>query len=190
MKDINIVVAQLYAESKSVAPDPQKKNITPRPPTKKVRVQLEEERGEFFFRTSEMPTSVVEVCVQSYFASMMDPSRIGLNITSSDDSEEVEEEGIGSLSDEDFQIIKDSNRVIKEGTSVVTKDLVNLEKKLHNIMKDINHSAKQSADFQEKSLKLSKAVRYWPMFRISVLLIGGFFQVSHVIGYMKRHHVF
>jgi hypothetical protein len=190
MKDVNIVVVQRYEERPKDLPDPQKKNITPRPPTKKVRVQLEEQRGEFFFRTSEMPSSVVEVCVQSYFASTTDPSRLALNIMSSDDSEKVEEEGIGSLSDEDVETIKASNRVIKEGTSTVTKELVNMEKKLHNVMKDINNSAKQSADFQEKSLKLSKAVRYWPMFRIAVLLIGGYFQVSHVIGYMQRHHVF
>lgn len=189
MKDVNIVMVQRYPE-KSRAPDPKQQNIQPRPPTKKVRVQLEEKKGEFFFRTDDIPYSYVEICVQSYFASAGDPSRIGITVTSSEDSPQIEKDGMKDLSPEDIETIHKSNRVIRSQTSGITQELVRLEKKLRDIMRDINQSSRQTADHQEKSLKLSKAVRYWPIFRVCVLLVGGYFQVSHVLGYMKRHHIF
>ena len=190
MKDVNIVVVQRYPEPSRINPDPKMKNVQPRPPTKKVRVQLEEKRGQIFFRTNDVPESVVEVCVQSYFASAGDPSRVSLNITSSEDSVEIENEGKQELSPEEIDLIHKSNRVIRSQTSGITQELVRLEKKLHDIMRDINQSSRQVSDHREKSLKLSKAVRYWPIFRICVLLVGGYVQVSHVLGYMQRRHIF
>lgn len=198
MKDINIVVVQRYdgkmtddAEIEA-PPQPSSNQKSKRPPTKKIRVQLEQQQGEIFFRTAAYPTSAVEVCVQSYFASQTDPSRIGFNITSSEETLSIEDEGTRArqLTEAEIKAISETNRILRDQSSGITQELAMLEQRIHTMMAGARDNSRVYADFQDQSLVLSKAVRYWPMLRTVVLLIGGYLQMSHVIGYMKRHHVF
>jgi len=183
------MVQQRIDDPRNMVPDPKKQNITPRPPTNKVRVQVENRTGDLYFRTDDNGNSVVEICVQSYFASQDDPSRVGLNITTSDDSSEHENKAQPSLTPEQVQQIQESNRIIRSQTSGITQELLKLERKVKDIISDINRSSKQATEVQEKALALNKAVQYWPMFRVIVLILGGYFQVSAVLNYMKRRHI-
>ena len=191
MQDINIVVVQRYPDKFQV-PDMQRKDIVPKPPTKKLREQIESRQGSIFFRTQDIPHSVVEVCVQSYFATPDDPSRIGLTLRTSEDDPDIDKEGskVGGLTPEEIGTIQQSNRVIRSQTSGITQELVRLEKKLRDITRDINQSSRQTREHQQKSLALSQAVRNWPLFRALVLLLGGYLQVSHVLKFMARRHIF
>lgn len=189
MKDINVLIQQRQDDYLRNLPNTGGEPNIPRPPTNKLRVQLEEREGVLEFPTASDGNSVVEICLQSYFATQEDPSRVGLNLTVAvpdDNSYEVKE---AQMSEEQIALIQQSNRVVKSQTSGITQELLRLEKDVVNIRKDVGRSSRQAVDFQIKTEKLNNAVYYWPMFRIFVLLLAGYLQVSHVLSYMKKHHI-
>jgi hypothetical protein len=189
MKDINILIQQREDDYLRHLAEKRTEPNIPRPPTNKLRVQLDNREGVLEFPTASDGNSVVEICLQSYFATQEDPSRVGLNLTvvvPDDSAYEIKE---AQMSEEQIALIQQSNRVIKSQTSGITQELLRLEKDVINIRKDVGRSSRQAVDFQIKSEKLNNAVYYWPIFRIFVLLLTGYLQVSHVLNYMKKHHI-
>ena len=64
-----------------------------------------------------------------------------------------------------------------------------MENMVKDVYRKIHISQQINIEFQAKSVQLNHAVRYWPIFRIVILLVAGGLQVHSVIGYMKRHHI-
>jgi hypothetical protein len=162
-----------------------------RPSLARERLQLEEMTGVMFFRTPDW-VGYLEICVQCFDATYQTPSRISLNITSSEDSLRLYEaiSKSNSMSEELRKRLKQSQQVLKTETSGITRELGKLDSLVASIFKQSQVSAGRNVEFQENSLKLNKAVRYWPMFRIVILMIGGYLQVSFVLDYMKRKHIY
>lgn len=169
--------------------DPLKLN-KPRPAANKIREVIEKRTGSFYFVTNAEMDTIVEVCIQSYLASKKDPTRVGLDIQTSEEIETIEDEGREALSAEEYATIQTHNRVLRDQSSGISKEMAKLERKIGNIMRDSKLTTRTAARHKDQSIKLHRAIRNWPMFRTAVLMLGGFLQVRHVLNYMKKRHIY
>lgn len=183
MKDVNIIITERsehmtsYGMAAGAATQP-----------KKERVAIEQQKGEIYFQTYDDPGSdtIVEVCVQSYLATRDDPSRIAINIVNSQEDTNVLRQ---SLSPENQKIVAESQRILQDHSSGITRELAKMEHLLETTLREMTRSDKQRAKFETKGERLNRAVRNWPLFRTTVLVVGGFWQMNHVIRYMKKHRI-
>jgi len=81
------------------------------------------------------------------------------------------------------------NKLVKTETSRISSELMRMHRRAKSIAGDAQFSKEREESFFHKSVSLNRAVRYWPMFRLLVLMVGGYLQVSHVVQYMKRRHI-
>jgi hypothetical protein len=145
----------------------------------KIRQQIDQRAGSVEFRTGEVD-GPVEVCVQSYSASRQLPVRVALNVT----SKASEEPPVIPLQYADIA------EQLNVHMSKITVDLKRSQEKLKNIMANAGYAREMEVGFHGKSLSLSTAIRYWPMFRMAVLIFAGFLQVRHVVQYMKSRRIY
>jgi len=73
---------------------------------------------------------------------------------------------------------------------ITASELSTFEGRAKDLLKNSEFSKEQEVKFHNKSVKLNNAVKYWPIFRILVLVVAGYVQATHVITYMKRKHIF
>jgi len=150
--------------------------------TGKIREQLTERQGVIEFVTGSFD-GLVEICVQSLSASQESPSRVALNITTKVEPTEKEETPPPVMDQgQAMRLRLETNRIGGE--------LTRMEMRTREIMANAEYARDRELSFHEQSISLNKAVRYWPMFRILILVFAGYLQVSHVIQYMKSRHIY
>lgn len=154
----------------------------------KIREAIEQRSGVMEYETKNLSDGMVEFCVQSYTASAETPSRISL-VVEQESEQVVIERQIEQERRELSKSLADENKLVKEETSRITAELIRMHRRSRSIAADSQYSRDREEHFQNQSIALNRAVRYWPIFRMTILLIAGYFQVSNVVGYMKKKHI-
>jgi emp24/gp25L/p24 family/GOLD len=192
LKDINIVVTPRDVSGAMAVPrmTPSENNSDANESAspKKTRIQLEKMEGSFDYYTSDFEGSI-EVCVQSYTATAESPSRVAFHVQPQTDEAVIAEilKQERALMNERLEV---ENRIIKDETSRITAELVRMQRRAKTISGDAQFSKQREEVFHSQSVALNQAVKYWPMIRMVVILIGGYLQVTHVVNYMKSRHIY
>lgn len=154
----------------------------------KHREQLDEKEGSFQYDTGDFSGSL-EICVQSYTATAENPSRVAYNVIPDalEAGMERKREAEKRLQNERQEV---ENKVVQDETSRITSELVRMQRRAQTISGDAQFSKQREQVFHSQSISLNGAVKYWPIARMAVILIGGYFQVTHVISYMKSRHIY
>jgi len=185
MKDINISITPRDASGGLMTKRTNPEGNVP----VKHREQLDVREGSFFYETLDLDVAgALEVCVQSYTASMETPSRVAISIQPQSEDDDIKRE----LEQERLllnQKLESDNKVVKEETSRITAELMRMQRRAKSIAGDALFSKQREESFHNKSISLNKAVKFWPMVRMIVVMIGGYLQVSHVIAYMRSKHI-
>jgi emp24/gp25L/p24 family/GOLD len=185
MKDIHISVTPRDATGALLT----KRNSPDASIPVKHREQLEVQQGDFIYDTADLDGGNLEICIQSYTASMESPSRVALSVS----AQAAADDDVMQQLEQDRVVLnrklESENRLLKEETSRITAELVRMQRRAKSIAGDAQFSKKREETFHNQSLSLNKAVKIWPIVRMIVVMIGGYLQVSHVIAYMKSRHI-
>jgi emp24/gp25L/p24 family/GOLD len=154
----------------------------------KRREQLESPEGSFEYETLEFDGQL-EICVQSYTATADAPSRVAVSIDIKSENEEIAAQLEAELKLLNARL-EAENHVVKEETSRITSELIRMQRRALMIASDAQFSKAREEAFHSQSIALNRAVKYWPMIRLAVLLIGGYLQVTHVVNFMKSRHIY
>jgi hypothetical protein len=185
LKDINISVTPRDSTG-AIISNRDAENANGNLPVK-VREQIENPEGSFTYKSGDLEGSL-EVCIQSYTATAESPSRVAFDVkplVETDDLEKILEHERNLLNKK----VETENEIVKEETSRITTELMRMHRRAQGIAADAQYDKKREEEFRKKSITLNRAVRYWPMFRMFVLLLSGYLQISHVVDYMKRRHI-
>lgn len=201
--NMNIVVTQRHDLTKLEQQQQDAKDVYAptssrnRPKVNRERFQLSQQEGEVHFRTDEHD-GFVEICLQSYIASQQTPTRMALRISSSEENYQIFQQvataaAAAATKKEQSQTTATNStmsNLIEGETNYLVSELSRMERMTMDVFRKIQASTKREVEFREQSVKLNRAVRNWPIFRILCLLVGGYFQVSSVLDYMKRKHIY
>jgi hypothetical protein len=160
--------------------------------TRKLREDLTEADGKLVFLTGSQD-GYVEVCMQAYTATKAAPRRMGLRITTLPAAEyEQQQMKEKAKAQKEVVLPKEiaNEMLLKVETSRITTELERFTKRIQDIGNGASQSKDRESSFHQVSVKLSRAIRRWPIFRICILLIAGYMQVSHVVKYMKSRHIY
>lgn len=190
LKDMNIAVTHREEDTFDMIDNDRPKSKARRPSVTRERIMLEQKVGQMYFRTSDAE-GPVEICVQSYVASPQEPTRIGLNITSSEETYQLFQSVVNKDTQGKPEVeSSDVGEMLEVETSGIQRELDRLESLVNTVFKKIQASSKRDQEFKDNVISLNKAVRYWPMFRIFVVIVAGMLQLSHVLHYLKRKHIY
>lgn len=158
--------------------------------TGKVRQIVEVEKGEIDFYTGNQ-SGFLEICVQSYKASPSQPRRVLLNLTKRVATEQEKMQN-GPIQKEQKKFAdKDVlDAILTSQSSHISVDLENMAGKMEEIMSNTAVSKNINQEFKDKSIKLNKAITFWPSLRIVAVIIAGLFQAHLVVSYMKSKHIY
>jgi hypothetical protein len=152
--------------------------------TQKIVHQLEDKEGVLQFETGKIDGHV-EICVQSLLATRQSPVRVGLNITA---KSAPDENAMVDQPQYEPPLVLDPTRMLQFHTGGITDEMTKMHERVRDIVKYAEYSRDAEVGFHAHSLELNKAVRYWPAFRILILIVAGFLQVHYVLSYMKSRH--
>lgn len=179
-KDMNILVLQREAvgitASRSTLIHRMKNQGSGR-----IRQQIETKQGTFDFVTSASE-GPLDVCIQVYSATRQQPARVALQVTTKRAVSAV------APSDASSPFNNDVDR-LNAHSSLITEDMKRMGLRLKEIGSNANYAKEREKEFHGKSVDLNKAVKYWPMFRVLVLVLSAYIQVNHVVTYMKSRRI-
>lgn len=182
MKDMNILLMQ--RDYSGFASPIKRALINPREKrtgTGRLRHQLETKEGTIEFKTGDSD-GLVECCTQAFSASPDASARISLRIT-------IKQPSAGGESSDKSEGGSDVKKLSLH-SSLISADLTRFEQRTNDLSSNADQAREWEKQFHGQSVKLNRAVKYWPMFRMVVLAIGAYVQVSHVIRYMKSRHIY
>jgi len=152
--------------------------------TQKLMYQLEKKEGTLEFVTGGFDGHV-EICVQSLSATKVNPSRIALNVAI---RATADPNAVVDQPKNEPPLVLDPTAMLTFATSGITDEMSRLHGRMREIVSNAEYSRDVEVSFHQQSVALNKAVRYWPAFRIFILVVAGCIQVSSVLGYMKSRH--
>lgn len=155
------------------------------PGSGRVRHQLEKREGKVEYKTSASD-GLVEICVQSFQAKPDNPSRISIRVIEPMESPSMYEEDL----EDKIERQEEEKRKLSMHSSRIAAELDSFQKRMEELAKNADNSKDRELDFHGKSIALNKAVKYWPIFRIVVLVAAGYMQATNVIRYMKSKHIY
>ena len=156
------------------------------PPTGRLRKQITERDGivEYTTGPDEGP---VEICAQSASASKRVPSRIAIRVF--DDAAEfggrkhlMQRLALG-------QVIRSGAEQLTEHSSRLAEELSRLSTHIHQITGSAEYMKEREKTVHDRSLSLQKAVKFWPIFRMFVLIVAAYLQTHYVLSFLKRRHI-
>jgi hypothetical protein len=150
--------------------------------TGRIRHQLEAREGIVDFQTHPREAAPVEVCVQSYWASPDAPVRISIDVRRKSES-------AGRAGGPGGGGVEDAKK-LSLLSSILSADLTRSEQRTKELGDNADVARDDEKIFHAQSVKLNRAVKYWPMFRMTVLVVGGYSQVTHVLRFMRSRHIF
>jgi hypothetical protein len=152
--------------------------------TQKIQHQIEDTEGFLEFETGKIDGHV-EICVQSLSATRQSPSRVALNITA---RATADEHAFVDQPQNEPPLVIDPTALYQLHTSHITGEMTRLHNRIREIVSNAEYSRDVEVGFHQQSVSLNKAVRYWPAFRILILIVAGYLQVSYVLAYLKSRH--
>ena len=160
--------------------------------TGKLRIQIDKDKGKVHFYTGNQ-AGVLEICKQSYIATRMNPRRIALHVTerAATSQEKLKNIAITDENEEEEKVPdnKQDNAILNVETSRISLELSRMEEKMHELASHAEHSKDTEQDFHLKQVRLHRAVRYWPIFRMVVVIIAGIVQTVFAFNHMKSRHI-
>ncbi|KAL7575806.1 hypothetical protein ACA910_003131 [Epithemia clementina (nom. ined.)] len=157
----------------------------------KIRLQIENEKGDIHFYTGNS-AGILEICQQSYKATPATPRRLALNITqrAATAQEQLKNTAITDQEEEKIPDKDQTNAILNVETSRISLELGRMEEKLKELVSHSEHSMDMEQDFHKKQVRLNRAVRYWPMFRMAVVIVAGIVQTIWAVNHMRSRHIF
>ena len=155
----------------------------------KHREPLEQRTGSFVYSTGALEGGYLEVCLQCYTASPDSPSRVAWSFSLPNEEKETERQ-LQVDRQKYLEQLNVENKLITQETSRISAELMRLHRRARALADDAQYSKQNEENFRNMSMQLHRAVHYWPMIRILVLLIGGYLQVTHVVNFMKSRHIY
>lgn len=150
--------------------------------TGRLREQIDKKSGVIEFIMSE-EGGMVEVCVQALSASRQTPVRVSLRVRLKAKEPAVPQQAAPASGATDEQRLHFHS-------SRITNDLERMLSRVDEINVNADMARDRESGFFALSMSLHKAVKYWPMFRMAIVLAAGYFQVNHVVRYMKAKHIY
>lgn len=128
--------------------------------------ELFEKKGNYMFRVPL--DGEVEVCIRASTASSKAPLLFGLSV---DYLSEVPR----LLSDEDMN----------HHWTHMEEEIRHLLGSMKNIQKSADYSKNRESAFHEQTIAMHSASMWWPIVHVSVLIITGFTQATHIVRFFK-----
>jgi emp24/gp25L/p24 family/GOLD len=161
----------------------------------KMRYQVEQTNGSFEIDIGELGQHL-EVCVQSYKASLDLPSRVSIALDTIKSNTEIASEKLSIAIKQHETIVNEQRKLIEENkllqkhTSQITADLLRMKQRTEAIVGEIDYSKQTEQQFFDMSINLNNAVKYYPMARVLIIFMAGYMQVNYVIQYMKTKRIY
>jgi hypothetical protein len=153
--------------------------------TGRIREELTEQQGTIEFMTGDTD-GTVDICVQSISALTSSPSRFMLNVTVEQTIDPEQQEVMDRQIDGVDPL--ETNEV-KVQMSRLERDMQTLSNRVSTILSNSAVNKDQEVAFHDQSAAMNRAATYWPIIRLTVLVVTGFTQANHIVRYMKTHHI-
>lgn len=160
-----------------------------------MRVQVDQPKGDIHFYTGN-GGGMLEICQQSYKASSRNPRRLGLHIQkrAATAEERVKNAVIVTNQEDTKKIIPKtkeiSNAALTVETSRISVEMGRMEEKMRELASHSEQSMDMEQEFHKKQLTLNRAARFWPIFRMAVVIVAGIVQTVIAVRVMKSRHIF
>jgi emp24/gp25L/p24 family/GOLD len=185
-KDVSIAISQRAPFFQTNPPDDPSQ---PRERPRNQREQPTEKEGVIHFETSPSG-GPVQICVHSLFANKKMPYVVGLQVTelidnTAEQMEQIEEEQQRKLQQQQHLVEE-----VMEQLSAFSMEMIRAENLVRTILASADVVKKEEADFYEQSIRMEKSVHFWPMVQLLCLVAAAFFQIRHVLNWMKSKHIY
>lgn len=167
--------------------------------TGRIREELSQENGRIEFLTGK-DAGTVEICVQSISASPKRPAR--LHVMVKDEASDNEYDDDDGYYDDDDHVsdskantkkVKDpdhlEHRELTQTMTRLERDLQSLQNRIKACINNADFNKDQEHKFHEQSVSMNRATKYWPIIQLIVLILTGFTQANHIVGYLKSHRI-
>jgi emp24/gp25L/p24 family/GOLD len=196
MKDVIITITPRDSMGVMIAPrtmqhqnnhDNNNNHTPPEHVPKKHREPLERRQGSFDYYTGALHDGTLEVCIQSYTANVEHPSRIAFRLQVKTNVHDVE-----AILEQERQVLAEQmhveHRMVMGETSRITAELVRLHRRARGLMENAEQTKQSEMEFHHVSDQLNLMVKCWYLFRVLLLVVGGYIQASYIIKHMKSRH--
>jgi hypothetical protein len=153
--------------------------------TGRIREALTERQGTIEFLTGDTD-GTVDICVQSINAEKSSPSRFMLNVTV-EQTMDPEQQEVMDRQNKGLDPLE--TNMVKVQMSRLERDMQTLSNRVSTILKNADVNKDQEVAFHDQSAAINRAATYWPIIRLTVLVVTGFTQANHIVRYMKTHHI-
>jgi hypothetical protein len=153
--------------------------------TGRIREELTERQGTIEFLTGDTD-GTVNICMQSISAEKSSPSRFMLNVTVEQTMDPEQQE---VMDRQNKGLNPQETNMVKVQMSRLERDMQTLSNRVSTILKNADVNKDQEVAFHDQSVAMNRAATYWPIIRLTVLVITGFTQANHIVRYMKTHHI-
>ena len=144
--------------------------------TMRLREVIKEKHGNVTFISSPGDDAPVEFCIQCTSCSPKMPSRFSIKI----EMEPFVDPAIAAAQHAEE---------IHETVSVIEGELRSLERKIEMIMRNAETAKEQEISVHGRSITISRASVYWPLFHIAIVIVASYSQATHVANFFKKHHI-
>lgn len=166
--------------------------------TRRLHHVVTQRQGQLEFFSGQKDGHV-EVCAQSYLATKQNPKRFAFRVIRMTEKEHEQHKANGTLAKAtamrkapvtEQQSMEAVERMVQMETSRITIELDRFTRRVEDISERALSAKSREASFNQSSVKLQRAVRSYPLFRVGILVVAALWQVNHVVSYMKRHRLY
>jgi emp24/gp25L/p24 family/GOLD len=155
---------------------------------RRVREEIDTMSGSFVVDIDQQVDLYIEICVQSYSATVDVPSRISIKVT--EHTKTKEEIALEERKRKLVEKFDEHENIVTTHTSRISAELMRMKRRTDVIVNEIDFSKELEAQFHSKSIELQKAVQYYPMARILIIVMASVIQVTYVVQFMKSKHLY
>lgn len=138
-------------------------------------VELKDVKGTFVHSVESDGT--VDVCIRASPASTNNPLRFGLSIDKQYEEETTKKDS------------QDTLTVVGRHLSKMEQEATRLQRDMHEVLKEADLAKEREVVFHGQTLAMHSASIWWPVVQLSVLLVTGYTQASHIIRFFKSRHI-
>uniref|UniRef100_A0A7S2EHI0 GOLD domain-containing protein n=1 Tax=Trieres chinensis TaxID=1514140 RepID=A0A7S2EHI0_TRICV len=131
--------------------------------------EIKEKRGSI--KHTVEADGEVSICVRASIASGSNPMRFGISCSTTHSSSEVVKE-------------KEDKHL-----NHLEVQMVRLKNEMSVILREADFAKEREMVFHGQSISMNAASMWWPIIQLSVLLLTGFTQAMHMIGFFKSRHI-
>lgn len=136
--------------------------------------RITQTKGSVTYETQQ--NGQIDVCLRASMASSQNPMRFALHIQKESDVHAHEEH-----EEQQKQDVTDADRHLTH----MELELKHLMTSMKNIIAEADFSKERETHFHHQTLSMHAASMWWPIVQLCVLLLTGFTQANHVVGFLK-----